>query len=132
MTRAAHRTSRGRDGAHRFEAGLPLPRYPFASDLSKIPLEDLIPGPEHNAGTGLDVLQRFFEVAQAMRGPHEIRMEDQRHDSSRVACIGIQLLKLVDRTTLVFRRSVMLNGDHSNIIEFHCIRDADELAAARF
>src|SRR5213593_4874882 len=109
MTRAAHRTSRGRDRAHRFEAGLALPRNPFAFDLSKIPLEDLIPGPEHNAGTGLDVLQRFFEVAEAMGGPHEIRMEDQRHDSSRVARIGIQLLKLVDRTILVFRCSVMLN-----------------------
>src|SRR5437016_7083399 len=51
MTRAAHRTSRWRDRAHRFEAGLTLPRDPFAFDLSEIPLEDLIPGPEHQAST---------------------------------------------------------------------------------
>src|SRR5437899_4291534 len=126
MTRAAHRTSRWRDRAHRFEAGLQLPRNPFAFDLSKIPLEDLIPGPEHNAGTGLDVLQRFFEVAEAMGGSHEIRMKDQRHDSSRVACIGIQLLKVVDPTILVFRCFAMLNGDHRNIVEFYCIRAVSE------
>src|SRR6266699_7055894 len=102
MTRAAHRTSRWRDRAHRFEAGLSLPRDPFAFDLSEIPLEDLIPGPEHNAGTGLDVLQRFFEVAEAMGDPHEIRMEDQRHDARRLAGIAIQLLTLIDTTTPAF------------------------------
>src|SRR5437899_13035992 len=101
MTRAAHRTSRWRDRAHRFEAGLQLPRNPFAFDLSKIRLEDLSPGPEHNAGTGLDELQRFFEVAEAMGDRHEIRMDDQRHDSRRVAGIGIQLLTPVDGEVLV-------------------------------
>src|SRR2546426_9063797 len=132
MTRAAHRTSRWRDRAHRFAAGLSLPRDSFAFDLSEIPLEDLIPGPAHNAGTGLNVLQRFFEEVKAMGGSHEIRMEDQRHDSRRLACIGIQLLKLVDRTILVFRCFVVLNGDYRNIIEFYCIWDANELAGARF
>src|ERR1700730_13203803 len=65
-------------------------------DSAKIPVEDLLAGPENDTGTRLDVFKGFPKVAQAMGRAHDVRVYHQRHDPRRFRCIGIQLLELID------------------------------------
>ena len=47
---------------------------------TQIPVENLFAGPEHHAGPGLDMAQRFSQVAEPMGRPHDVRVYDEGHD----------------------------------------------------
>ena len=89
---------------------------------TKIPVEDLFAGPEHDAGPGPDVLERFAEVAEAVRRAHDVRVDDDRHDAGGLLRIGVQLFELIDGTVPVFSRGVMLDQHHCHVVAFLGIR----------
>lgn len=51
-----------------------------ASD-SKIPIENLLPGPKHYVRARLNMFERLPEVAKPMGYAHDIGVRHQRHDS---------------------------------------------------
>jgi hypothetical protein len=42
---------------------------------------DTLAGPEQHVWVLLDMFERLAEIPQAVRRPHDIGMQDQRHDA---------------------------------------------------
>jgi len=97
---------------------------------AKVPFENLLPGPENDAGTRLDMFERFPEVAKAMGRAHDVRMYYQCHDARRFRCIRIQLLKLINGALPVFCCCVVLNQHHRDVVAFLCVGNVHQGAGA--
>src|SRR5438034_9488345 len=77
--------------------------------LRQIPVEDLLAGREQDVLVPPDMGESIADIFQPVRRAHDVGVDDERHDSGRMARIGIKLLKLVDRTVVILARLVMLD-----------------------
>src|SRR5689334_5987832 len=89
---------------------------------SSIPVEDLLAGPEDDAGPRMNVFKGLAKIPQSMTNAHDVRMHHERHDPRRILGVGVELLELVDRTVAIFRRLVMLNQHHRHVVALLRIR----------
>ena len=55
------------------------------------------------------MLERLPEISQPVWRPHNIRMDDQRHNSCRLLRIRVQLLELIDGPKTVWENEPMEN-----------------------
>src|SRR5262245_738669 len=93
----------------------PDSRIPTDAD---VPVEDLLARPEDDAWSRLNVFERLAEVAESMSDTHDVGVNDQRHDARRFLRVGIELFELIDRAVPIFRRSVMLDQHHRDVVAF--------------
>ena len=92
----------------------------------QVPVENLLARPEHDAGARLNVFERLTEIAEPMPHAHDVRVHDERHHTRRFLGVGVELLELIDRTVAIFRRLVVLNQHHRDVVALLRIGDADE------
>src|SRR6266851_4761509 len=99
--------------------------------LREVPVEDLLAGPEQDAGVLLDMGERAAEIFEAVRRAHDVGVHDQGHDPGRVARIGVELVELVAGAVAILARLVMLDQHHRDIVAFLRIGEIDDRLGAR-
>src|ERR1700760_1494438 len=102
-----------------------IPLRRFRSRL-EIPVEDLFTGHEGHVRLLPDHLDDTAEIFGAMRRPHDVGMEDERHDARGVRRVLIDLLELVERAILIFGRLVMLDQHHGDVVALLRIGNVDD------
>src|SRR5580698_3645973 len=96
------------------------------------PVENLLAGPEQDVLFLADVLDDLAEIFYAMRRAHDVGMDRDRHHAGRVGGIGIDLLELVERAVGIFRRLVVLDQHHGDVVAFLRIGHVHDRLAAGF
>src|SRR5918993_2275988 len=84
--------------------------------LRAVPVEDLLAGPEHDVALAPDTRDHLPKVFEAVRRAHDVGVDNQSHDAGAVAGILMKLLELVDGAVAVFRRLVMLDQHHGDVV----------------
>src|SRR5580693_9892371 len=96
------------------------------------PVEDLLAGPEQDVLFLADVLDHAAEILDPMRRAHDVGMDRDRHHAGRVGGIGIDLLELIECAVGIFRRLVVLDQHHGDVVAFLRIGQVDDRLAAGF
>jgi hypothetical protein len=104
-----------------------LPRVPLAH--GQIPVGDLSTDQEQYITLAANDLDHPTEIFQPVRRPHDVRMYRQRHDAHR---IGVNLFELIERAVAIFRRLMMLDEHHGNVITLLRVRYTQDRFGARF
>ena len=88
-------------------------------------------GPEQHVRLAPDVLENPAEVFQPVRRAHDVGVHDQRHHPRAALGIGVDLLELIHRAVVVFRRLVMLDQHHRHVVAFLGVGNVDDRLAPR-
>src|SRR5947207_85437 len=82
---------------------------------SEVPVENLLAGPEDDAGAGLNVLKSLPEIPEPVPGAHDVRVDDERHHARGRLRVRVELLELIDRPVAILGGLVMLDQHHRDV-----------------
>src|ERR1700733_13185223 len=97
----------------------------FRSRL-EIPVENLFTGHEDYVGLLPDRLEDAAEVFRPVCCTHVVGRDHQRQDARGLGGIRIDLLELVERAILIFRRLVMLDQHHGDVVALLRVGNIDD------
>ena len=76
-----------------------------------------------------DVAERPLKVTDAMRLPHDVRMQRDAHDQRAIRGLRVNAVEVVDDHLGEFRRLDRVAVGH-RVVDIHLVRDRDQAAAA--
>src|SRR5215813_2569752 len=96
----------------------------------EIPVEDLLPGPEQHVALLADGLEDAMEILGPVRCAHDVGMHRNRHDAGGALGVGVDLFELIDGAIVEFRRLVVLDQHHGDVVAFLRVGHTDDRLAA--
>ena len=86
--------------------------------------------PSDGTPDAFNAFQNLAEITAPVRCAHDVRVDDQRHDTRRILRIVVDLIELVGCADEILARRVMLDQHHRHVVAFLGIGDVDDRIGA--